>query len=199
MLKSFIEYIMYEHIQEAWDNGIGKESKERTVTDNTKYDPKTDFKNATKVGEVGGLHIYSSSNGQGGLKHFTWSPKDRKIHHVVHAVEATKTPEGKTQLKYLSAHGREGSPVRMGHVYSHLVKHHGVEFVGTGHSEGARKMWSRFHDDPELEVVGRHPDGKEVPLKKDSEMYADKKTTDPNKRKIGRMSLILRKKQTSGN
>ena len=182
-------------IIEAWDNGIGKESRERTVTDKTKYDPKTDFKNATKVGEVGGLHIYSSSNNQGGMKHFTWSPHDRMIHHVVHAVEAHKTPEGKTQLKYLSAHGRENSPVRMGQVYSHLVKHHGIEFVGTGHSEGAQKMWSHFHKDPDLEVVGRHPDGSEVKLNKDSKMYAKKDSKDAAERKIGRMSLVLRKKK----
>jgi len=183
-------------VREAWDNGIGKDSRETSVTSDTKYNKPTDFKgNAKKVGEVGGLEIHSSDSGSGGVTHFTWSPKDRKIHHVVHAVETSKTPEGKTQMKYLSAHGREGSPVRMGHVYSHLVKNHGVEFVGTGHSEGAQKMWSHFHDDPHLEVVGKHPDGTEVPLNKKSKMYANKKSTDPAERKIGRMSLVLRKKK----
>jgi hypothetical protein len=194
-MKSFLQYTI-----EAWYNEIPKEgSREKTVTGKTKYDPKTDFKNATKVGEVNGLHIYSSSNGQGGLKHFTWSPSDRMIHHVIHAVEATDTDDGKTQLKYLSAHGRKTSPVRMGKVYSHLVKNNNIEFVGTGHSEGAQKMWSHFHDDPQLEIVGKHPDGTEVPLNKNSQMYANKKTKDQNERKIGRMSLVLRKKQTSGN
>jgi hypothetical protein len=183
-------------VREAWDNGIGKDSRETSVTSDTKYNKPTDFKgNAKKVGEVGGLEIHSSDSGSGGVTHFTWSPKDRKIHHVVHAVETSKTPEGKTQMKYLSAHGREGSPVRMGHVYSHLVKHHGAEFVGTGHSEGAQKMWSHFHDDPHLEVVGKHPDGTEVSLNKKSKMYANKKSTDPAERKIGRMSLVLRKKK----
>ena len=189
MVLSFIQFT------EAWINKIGTESKEESVTRNTKYNKPTDFKgNAKKVGEVGGLEIHSSDNGSGGTTHFTWSPKDRRIHHVVHAVETSKTPEGNTRLKYLSAHGREGSPVRMGHVYAHLVKHHGVEFEGTGHSEGAQKMWSHFHDDPELGVVGKHPDGTEVPLTKKSKMYASKKATDPAERKVGRMSLLLRKK-----
>lgn len=189
-MLSFLEFT------EAWDNGIPTESREKSVTAKTKYNKPTDFKaNAKKVGEVGGLEIHSSENGSGGRTHFTWSPNDRMIHHVVHAVEANKTPEGKTQLKYLSAHGRESSPVRMGQVYSHLVKHHGVEFVGTGHSEGAQKMWSHFHKDPDLEVVGRHPDGSEVALNKDSRMYAKKNSKDPSERKIGRMSLVLRKKK----
>jgi hypothetical protein len=86
----------------------------------------------------------------------------------------------------------------MGDVYSSLVKNNGAQFVGTGHSEGAQKMWSRFHDDPDLEVVGRHPNGEEVPLNKDSNMYASKKSIDPNERKIGQMNLVLRKRQ-SGN
>jgi hypothetical protein len=187
-------------IKEAWDNGIGPDSREKTVTDNTRYGSPSDYKKGSiKVGSVGPLELHSVDNGQGGVTHFTWHPKDKKIHHVIHSVEKTKTSSGGTQLKYLSAHGRKKSPIRMGQVYSTLAKDHNTEFVGTGHSTGAQKMWSRFHDDPDLEVVGRHPSGQEVPLTKDSPMYASKKTKNPAERKIGQMSLVLRKKQQSGN
>jgi hypothetical protein len=189
-MKSFSQFTL-----EAWTNEIGKESKEISVTNNNKYNSPTDFKsNAKKVGQIGPLEIHSSENSQGGMTHFTWSPQDRKIHHVVHAVESSKTPEGDTQLKYLSAHKREGSPISMGQVYSHLVKNNNVQFVGTGHSPGAQKMWNRFHDDPELQVVGQHPSGETVNLNKGGTMYASKKATDPDEKRVGRMSLILRKR-----
>ena len=182
-------------IEEAWINNITKESKEKSVTSNQKYDKPTDFKkDAKKVGSIGPLEIHSSESGSG-LTHFTWSPTDKKIHHVVHAVEANKH-DGKTRLKWLSAHSRDSSPVRMGDVYSHLVKHHDVEFVGTGHSEGARKMWSKFHDDKDLEVVGHHTDTNEyTKLDKNDKKYASKDAKTPEEKRIGRMNLILRKKQ----
>jgi hypothetical protein len=184
----------FKALYEAWTNDIGKSSKEKSVTDSTKYDSPTDFKkNATKVGKVGPLEIHSSETPSGGMTHFTWSPEDRMIHHVVHAVSHKET-DGKHELNFLSAHSREKSPVRMGHVYSTLAKEHGREFVGTGHSEGARKMWSKFHDDPDLEVVGQHPDGRIQKLNKNDKMYASKKTTNPEEQKIGRMKLIMRKK-----
>jgi hypothetical protein len=192
-MKSFKQFNV-----EAWTNEIGKESKEASVTNNNKYNSPTDFKsNANKVGQIGPLEIHSSENSQGGMTHFTWSPQDRKIHHVVHAVESSKTPEGDTQLKYLSAHKREGSPISMGQVYSHLVKNNNVQFVGTGHSPGAQKMWNRFHDDSDLEVVGQHPSGETVNLNKGDKMYASKKATDPDEKRIGRMSLVLRKRPDS--
>jgi hypothetical protein len=185
---------------EAWTNEIGKSSKETSVTSNNKYNSPTDFKpNSKKVGSIGPLEIHSSDNNQGGLTHFTWSPEDKKIHHVVHAVEKSETPDGATQLKYLSAHSREGSPVKMGQVYSHLVKNNNVQFVGTGHSLGAQKMWNRFHDDPDLQVVGQHSSGDTVNLNKGDKMYASKKATDPDEKRIGRMALVLRKKPESGN
>lgn len=182
-------------MSEAWINEIPKTSKEKSVTSNDKYDKPTDFKkDAKKVGNIGPLEIHSVPSGNG-LTHFTWNPQDRKIHHVVHAAEANQA-NGKTRLKFLSAHGRDNSPVRMGDVYRHLAKHHGVEFTGTGHSPGAQKMWNRFHDDPDLEVVGHHTDtGEEVKLNKDDTKYAPKNATTPEEKRIGRMNLILRKKQ----
>lgn len=183
------------YLDEAWINNIGKESKEKSVTSNDKYNSPTDFKkDAKKVGNIGTLEIHSSESGKG-KTHFTWSPHDRKIHHVVHAAESEEK-DGKTRLKYLSAHGREKSPVRMGDVYKHLAKHHNVEFVGTGHSPGAQKMWSKFHDDPDLEVVGHHTDtGEHVKLGKNDKKYAPKDAKTLEDKKIGRMNLILRKKQ----
>ena len=180
---------------EAWTNGIGKSSREASVTKNIKYNSPTDFKtNAQKIGQEGPLEIHSSDNGQGGVTHFTWSPEDKKIHHVIHAVEKTETPDGGTQLKYLTAQSRKNSPVHTNQVYSNIIKNNNTQFVGTGHSPDAQKMWSRFHDDPKLEVVGQHPNGEEVPLNKNSPMYADKKTTDPDQQKIGRMGIVVRNK-----
>ncbi len=183
-------------IQEAWTNDITQGSKEKSVTSNDKYNKPTDFKkDSKKIGSIGPLEIHSSKSGDKGLTHFTWNPADRKIHHVVHAVEATEH-EGKTRLKWLSAHGRKDSPVRMGQVYSHLVKNHDVEFVGTGHSEGARKMWSKFHDDKDLEVVGHHSDTNEyTKLDKNDKKYAPKDAKTSEEKRIGKMNLILRKKQ----
>lgn len=186
----------FKSLYEAWTNDISKSSREKSVTDDVKYNSPTEFKkNATKVGKVGPLEIHASQTPSGGITHFTWSPKDNKIHHVVHAVSHKET-DGKHELGFLSAHARESSPVRMHHVYSTLAKDHGREFVGTGHSEGARKMWSKFHDDPDLEVVGQHPDGRIQKLNKDDKMYASKKTKDPEEQKIGRMKLIMRKRQS---
>lgn len=183
-----------DFLQEAWINGIGKGSKESSVVNHQTYNSPTKFKsNAKHVGQVGPLEIHSSES-SGGLSHFTYHPGEKKIHHVIHAVE--KSQHGSiTRLKYLSAHGREGSPVKTGDVYKHLVKHHNVEFVGTGHSVGAQKMWNKFHDDKDLEVHGHHADGTQEKLTKDSKKYADKNSKDSGERRIGKMSLVLRKKQ----
>ena len=188
-MKSFKSYL-----SEVWMNSISKSSKEASVTSNQKYNHPTDFKkDSHKVGTVGPLEIHASEH-NGGMTHFTWHPKDRTIHHVVHAVEAKKTDEGKTRLKYLSAHSREGSPVKMGEVYSHLVKHHDREFVATGHSPGAKKMWDKFHNDSGLEIHGHHPDtGETKKLGPSDKKYAEKDSKDPEEKKTGRMNLILKK------
>ena len=181
------------YLSEAWVNKVGKESKDPAVTSNDKYNSPSDFKkDAKKVGNIGPLEIHSSDNEK---THFTWSPQDRKIHHVIRASQTDKI-NGNTRLKYLGIAKRNKSPVSMGDVYKHLVKHHGVEFTGTGHSTGAQKMWNRFHDDPHLEVIGHHPDtGEEVKLNKDDKKYAPKNATSPEEKRVGRMNLILRKKQ----
>jgi len=177
-----------QHINEVWLNRIGKSSKEASVSSNTKYNSPNDYKkDSEKVGEVGGLHVYRSGN-----THFTWHPEDKLIHHVVHAVERSETPSGASRYKYLSAHARQGSPVKMGDVYSHLVKNHNAEFVATGHSPGAQKMWSRFRQDPELKLS--HETGAAVG--KDENVYAAHDTKDPEEKKIGRKSIILGKAET---
>jgi len=184
-----------KQVHEAWNNDIGETSKEKSVTNSTKYVSPMDFKkNASKVGNVGPLEIYSSKTSSGGMSHFTWNPKDQMIHHVVHAVSHEES-DGQHKLGFLSAHSRKKSPVRMGQVYGTLAKEHGRVFVGVSHSEGARKMWDKFHDDSNLEVVGQHSDGTIQNLSRGDRMYADKKSKNPEERKIRRMKLILRKKQ----
>lgn len=175
-------------LNEVWLNRIGQGSKEGSVTTDKKYPSPTTFKkDAEKVGEVGDLHLYKS-----GTTHFTWGPQDNLIHHVIHSVEQTKTPEGNTRLKYLSAHGRSNSSVRMGQVYSSMVKDHGYEFAATGHSPGAKKMWDRFREDPELKVS--HEDGTEVG--KNENVYASQDEKDKNIRKnVGMKGIVLSKRQ----
>jgi hypothetical protein len=185
-------------ILEAWINKIQKTSKERSVTSDDKYDKPSDFKKESKkVGNIGPLEIHSEKTGSG-LTHFTWNPSDRKIHHVIRASESKEVDGGKTRLKFLSAHGRDNSPVRTGDVYKHLVKHHNIEFTGTGHSPGAQKMWNKFHDDPELEVIGHHTDTNEkIKLNKNDIKYAPENAKTPEEKRIGRMHLILRKKDNT--
>ena len=162
-MKSFKQYL-----KEVWLNDIQKSSKEKSVVSNTKYNSPKDFKsNSEKVGEVGGLHIYKSNN-----THYTWNPEDKMIHHVLHAVESNQTPEGKTRYKFLSAHGREGSPVKMGDVYAHLVKNNNAEFVATGHSPGAKKMWDKFRNDPKLKVKHYEDGTVGTEVGKDENVYA---------------------------
>lgn len=175
-------------INEVWLNKIEKTSKEASVTGNTTYSSPLGFKkDSEKIGEIGGLHLYKS-----GTTHFTWSTQDKMIHHVIHAVESSKTPEGNTRLKYLSAHGRASSPVRMGEVYSHMVKNHNYEFAATGHSPGAKKMWDRFRNDPDLKVS--REDGTEVG--QDENVYASQDEKDKNIRKnVGMKGIILSKRQ----
>ena len=183
-----------DFITEAWLNGIEKSSKEATVTSNNKYDKPADFKsNSKKVGKVGDLELHSSESGSG-KTHFTWSPKDRKIHHVLHAAEATQKPDGTQRLKYLSAHSRGEHDVKMGDVYHHLVKHGNTELVGTGHSPGAVKLWDKLHSHSDLEIHGEHPDGSSSVLKKGDKKYSEKNSTDPEEKKIGRMQLVMKKK-----
>lgn len=189
-MKTFAQFL-----SEAWKNGIETTSKEVSVTSDNKYNHPKDFKrDSIKVGNIGPLEIHSDKTNSG-LTHFTWSPSDRKIHHVVHAAQAEKQSNGNTRLKFLSAHGRKESPVRMGDVYRHLVKHHNIEFEGTGHSEGAQKMWKKFHDDPELQIHGYDSTtGEHKLLSKNDKHYAERNSKDPEEKKIGRMSLILSKK-----
>lgn len=186
--------LSFAQFTEAWENRIQGEKRDPAVTKSDKYEHPTHFmKNAKKVGEVGGLEIHSSETAGGGMTHFTWSPKDRKIHHVLHAAEAHKDGDG-IKLKFLSAHGRKDSPVRMHQVYKHLIVNHGRTMVGTSHSPGARKMWDKLRSDPDLKVHGVHPDGTKQEIKPGDRTHAAYGATDTAEKKIGRMHLVLSKK-----
>lgn len=177
------------HFREAWLNDIKQSSKEESVTSNKKYHEPTKFKaNAKKIGNVGELELHSSSR-DNSETHFTWSPKDKMIHHVLHAAQTNGN-----ELKYLSAHARKNSPVKMHQVYSSLIKDHGKTMVGTGHSPGAVKMWNKLHDEEGIEIHGRHPDGSTIKLNKDSKKYSPRGSTDPEDKKIGRMELVAKAK-----
>ena len=179
-----------QYINEVWLNKIGKSSKEKSVVSTDKLaSPQSYKKGAEKVDTIGPLEIYSAHTPGGGMTHFTWHPGEKLIHHTVHAAEANKNG-GKTRLKFLSAHGREGSPVRMDQVYSKLVQDHNREFVATGHSPGAKKMWDRLRQNSSLKVSDET--GREV--HKDENVYADHKTVNPEEKKIGRKVIILSKR-----
>lgn len=178
-------------ITEVGLNLIGTGSKEVSVTSDKKYNSPTEFKsNAKPAGKVGPLEVYSSENPSGGMSHFTYHPQEKTIHHVVHAVEKTETKDGKIRLKYLSAHARKNSPVKMGQVYSHLVNNHDREFVATGHSPGAKKMWDRFHDDKSVKMKWTDTGER---IKPGEKIHGDHKSKDPNERALARRHVILTK------
>ena len=150
--------INFKLFSEAWLNRVkgGKgEKRDPAVSSNTTYDEPTHFiKNAQKIGEVRGLELHSSETAGGGMTHFTWSPEDKKIHHVLYAASSTPNEQGGVQLKYLSAHSRKTSHVRMGEVYKSLITNHDRTLVGTSHSPGAKKLWDRMMTDPDIDVKG---------------------------------------------
>ena len=194
-LLSFTAFIDKEKLNEALINRI-PEKRDQAVTKNEGYEnPQHYEKNSEKLGEYKGLHIYVSKTSGGGMKHFTWSPHDKKIHHVLYAAQASQE-NGKTRLQFLSAHSRKESPVRMSEIYKELIVNHGREMVGTSHSPGAIKMWNRLHADNELEMYGLHSNGHVEKLTLNSTKYvnyADANKTPQNK-SIARMKLLLTKK-----
>lgn len=170
----------------AWANRIEKSSKEVSVTNNNTYKNAQAFKpTSTYVGKVGGMELHSYET-SGGRSHFTFNPDDHKIHHVIHASQVA----GK-QLKFLSAHAREGSPVKMHQVYASLIKDHGYHMVGTSHSVGAQKLWGKLRTHHTgIDIHGHNPaTGETRKLRPDEPHYApmsDKKSA------IGKMHLIAR-------
>ena len=186
-----------QFIKEAWvTEKPDKRSEE--VSGSKTYDDASKFRsNSHKIGEVGGLHVYASHNPGGGMTHYTWNPKDKKIHHVLTNTETTKEHDGSLRLKYLTAHARRNSHVKMSDVYHHLVTRHNRVLVGTSHSHGAVKLWNRLRSHPELHVHGENPDGSHVELKHEDKTHAPTTTKDPEERKIGKMALVLRKKAES--
>ena len=186
--------LSFSLFSEAW---ITKKPDVRSheVSGTKTYDDPTEFRReAKKIGEVGGLHLYSSNNAGGGMTHYTYHPKDKNIHHVLTSVENTPTDSGGIRMKYLTAHARKDSPVRMHQVYSSLIKDHDRTLVGTSHSEGAAKMWHKMHQDPDIDVHGERSDGSRVELNKEQPMHASTETKDPTEKKIGQMALVAHRK-----
>lgn len=183
-----------EYISEAWENRITRENPDQYVSGIKKYEsPQHVMKNAKKIGMVGDLELHSSES-SGGITHFTYHPRTGQVHHVLYAAQKNETKHG-PELKFLSAHARKNSPIKMSQVYKSLIKDHGYTMVGTSHSPGAKKMWDRLRQDPELSLYGRHPDGSEKEIKPDDQTHAPYGATDPEQKKIGRMNLVLRAKK----
>lgn len=178
---------------EAWLNRVAPKRAPEVSSNKQFEEPQQFMKNANFLGKVGNLHLYSSDTSGGGMAHFTWSPTDKKIHHVLYAANSTSSG-GSTTLQYLSAHGRKNSPVRMSDVYSSLVKDHDRVLVATSHSPGAAKMWDRFHNDEGLQVHGFHADTKEIkPLSRDDSKYVEYTNKDPQAKRLGNMRIVLSK------
>ena len=108
--------------------------------------------------------------------------------------ETTKEKGGALRLKYLTAHARKDSPVKMGDVYHHLVTKHNRVLVGTSHSRGAEKLWNRLRSREDIHVHGEHQDGSHVELKPGDKTHAHTTTKDSEEKKTGRMMLVMRKK-----
>jgi hypothetical protein len=185
--------INFKLFNEAWLNrikgGKGQQRDPIVSTDKTFEEPTHFIKNAQKLGNVGNLELHSSETHGGGMTHFTWSPEDKKIHHILYAASSIKDETGNIQLKYLSAHGRKTSPVRMSHVYKALITDHDRTLVGTSHSPGAKKLWDRMKDDPDIDVKGIK-NGRTVDIDANTKthvMYGDKD------KETGNMHLIARK------
>jgi hypothetical protein len=170
----------------AWMNNIGKASRERSVAGNDTYNSAKDFKpNAKHLGHVGSLELHSSDTAGGGRSHFTWNPADKKIHHVVHAAQV----DGK-ELKFMSSHKREGSPVKMHQVYASLIKDHGHTLVGTSHSPGEASAWNNLEKHHGIKIQGRDQSGSTRALKHDEPRYAPYDAKDPTHKSIGRLNLV---------
>lgn len=160
----------------------------------THDDPKKFRRDSEKLGEVGGMHLYASHNPGGGMTHYTWNPHDKKIHHVLTSSEATKDSKGGVKLKFLTAHARKNSPVKMHQVYHSLITKHNRTLVGTSHSKGAVKLWDRLKNYSDIHIHGEHSDGTKTELKPGDKTHVAPNPKTPEDKKIGRMALVATKK-----
>ncbi len=181
---------------EAWANRIkgGKgEKRDPAVSTNKTYSSASGFiKNSEHIGNIENLELHSANTAGGGMTHFTYNPKDKKIHHILYAASSEKDDDGIT-LKYLSAHARKTSPVRMSQVYSSLIKDHGRTLVGTSHSVGAKKVWDRMLSDPEIQIHGHLQSGKKIKLNPGDQTHAPYDAKTPEEKRIGNMTLVAQK------
>ena len=186
--------LTFKQFSEAWVTDK-PDVRSPEVSGSHKVDDPSKFRSGGhKIGEVGGMHVYASHNAGGGMTHYTWNPKDKKIHHVLTNTETTKEKGGALRLKYLTAHARKDSPVKMGDVYHHLVTKHNRVLVGTSHSRGAEKLWNRLRSREDIHVHGEHQDGSHVELKPGDKTHAHTTTKDSEEKKTGRMMLVMRKR-----
>ena len=186
--------LTFKQFSEAWITDK-PDVRSPEVSGSHKVDDPSKFRSGGhKIGEVGGMHVYASHNAGGGMTHYTWNPKDKKIHHVLTNTETTKEKGGALRLKYLTAHARKDSPIKMGDVYHHLVTKHNRVLVGTSHSRGAEKLWNRLRSREDIHVHGEHQDGSHVELKPGDKTHAHTTTKDSEEKKTGRMMLVMRKK-----
>ena len=183
----------FKQFNEAWVTDK-PDIRSPEVSSHNKVNPSEFRKGGTKIGEVGGMHVYASHNPGGGMTHYTWNPKDKQIHHVLTNTETSKEKDGSLRLKYLTAHARKNSPVKMSDVYHHLIHKHNRVLVGTSHSHGAVKLWNRMRNNPDIHVHGEHPDGTHIELDHNIKTHAHTTTKDTDEKKTGRMMLVARKK-----
>lgn len=188
------DIINFKVFCEAWLNTIQQKSRDPAVTNNNTYDtPQHFMKNSYKIGNVGDMELHASETAGGGRTHFTWNPEDKKIHHLVYAASATEDKDGNKELKYLSLHGRKNSPVRMGSVFKSLVHDHDYSLVGTNNSPGAKKLWDKMIDDPEINVHGVTKSGKIKKIQTGDKHHVPYDVTSNEDKEIGSMHLIARK------
>lgn len=188
------DIINFKVFCEAWLNTIQAKSRDPAVTNNNTYTtPQHFMKNSYKIGNVGDMELHASETAGGGRTHFTWHPDDKKIHHLVYAASATEDKNGNKELKYLSLHGRKNSPVRMGSVFKSLVHDHDYSLVGTNNSPGAKKLWDKMIDDPEINVHGVTKGGKIRKIQTGDKHHVPYGAKTDEDREIGGMHLIARK------
>lgn len=168
----------------ALANKISSTSRSAAVTSKEPKWPDQHKSNAEHVGNVGELEVHRSENSSGQGTYFTWSPKDRLIHH-----EVSYTRKG-SHLENITANGRKGSPVKYADVLHHMVTKHNEQPLTRSSSPGARKAWESLRNRDGVKVQKFDNDtAKFHDTHKDQPLYdADHKS------KLGSEALRLVKK-----
>jgi hypothetical protein len=182
-----------KYIKEAWSADISQTKRDPIVSDTkpiTYDDPNKFDKNANKIGEVGGLHLYHSSSPGSGASYFTYNPEDKKIHHTVRFAGQINNPDKSITYQFPTTQGRKSSPVRMNDVIKSISRTHNASIEWTKNSEGMQKSLNRMMSDPEMRVHGLHSNGFAQPLTSDMITHIPYGSKDPEQQKIGRMKIV---------